>query len=128
MLESCNDPHLNYITDKRRKRGCFKVQYFKHSTQKHLKYILNTLCTRIQLLVRYNSSAVHTWYLIAFFDEGKSSITAVEKLIASFIQEASDWTEFQVMIESWELMPTLDERIELRWIMGGRDDASCLSV
>jgi len=44
------------------------------------------------------------------------------------MQEASDWTEFQVMIESWELMPTLDERIELRWIMGGRDDASYLSV
>ena len=32
------------------------------------------------------------------------------------------------MNEGWELLPTLDEKVELRWIMGGKDEASNLCV
>jgi len=30
------------------------------------------------------------------------------------------------MNEGWELLPTLDDKVGLRWIMGGREDASDL--
>ncbi|KAF8907818.1 Alpha/beta hydrolase family-domain-containing protein [Gymnopilus junonius] len=40
--------------------------------------------------------------------------------------EASEFNERRSMNEGWELLPTLDERIELRWIMGGKDSASDL--
>ncbi|KJA17544.1 hypothetical protein HYPSUDRAFT_206137 [Hypholoma sublateritium FD-334 SS-4] len=40
--------------------------------------------------------------------------------------EGSEYTENRTMSEGWELLPTLDERVELRWILGGRDDASSL--
>ncbi|KAF8149459.1 Alpha/beta hydrolase family-domain-containing protein [Crassisporium funariophilum] len=40
--------------------------------------------------------------------------------------EASEFTERRTMNEGWELLPTLDDRIELRWIMGGMDEASNL--
>ena len=42
--------------------------------------------------------------------------------------EGSEYTENRTMHEGWELLPTLDERVELRWILGGRDDASSLYV
>lgn len=42
--------------------------------------------------------------------------------------EGSEYTEKRTMNEGWELLPTLDERVELRWILGGRDDASNLYV
>jgi len=32
------------------------------------------------------------------------------------------------MNEGWELLPTLDEKVELRWIMGGKDEASDMCV
>ena len=40
--------------------------------------------------------------------------------------EASEFTERRSMNEGWELLPTLDERVEVRWIMGGKDEASDL--
>ncbi|KAH9484884.1 Abhydrolase domain-containing protein mpaH [Psilocybe cubensis] len=40
--------------------------------------------------------------------------------------EASEFAELRTMNEGWELLPTLDDNVELRWIMGGRDDASNL--
>ena len=40
--------------------------------------------------------------------------------------EASEYTEVRTMNEGWELLPTLDDKVELRWIMGGREDASAL--
>ena len=36
--------------------------------------------------------------------------------------------ERRTMNEGWELLPTLDEKVELRWIMGGKDEASDLCV
>lgn len=36
--------------------------------------------------------------------------------------------ELRTMNEGWELLPTLDENIEMRWIMGGKDEASDLCV
>ena len=30
------------------------------------------------------------------------------------------------MMEGWELLPTMDERLEVRWIMGGLEEASFL--
>ncbi len=42
--------------------------------------------------------------------------------------EGSEYTENRTMNEGWELLPTLDESVELRWILGGRDDASSLYV
>jgi hypothetical protein len=40
--------------------------------------------------------------------------------------EASEYTEVRTMNEGWELLPTLDDKVGLRWIMGGREDASDL--
>ncbi|KAF8971246.1 Alpha/beta hydrolase family-domain-containing protein [Flammula alnicola] len=40
--------------------------------------------------------------------------------------EASEFTERRTMNEGWELLPTLDENVEMRWILGGRKDASNL--
>jgi len=38
--------------------------------------------------------------------------------------EASEFTELRSMNEGWELLPTLDDKVALRWIMGGHEDAS----
>ncbi|TFK44136.1 hypothetical protein BDQ12DRAFT_4197 [Crucibulum laeve] len=40
--------------------------------------------------------------------------------------EAADFMESRVNSEVYELLPTVDECLELRWIMGGTDDASSL--
>ena len=40
--------------------------------------------------------------------------------------EASEYAEVRTMNEGWELLPTLDDKVGLRWIMGGREDASAL--
>ncbi|KAJ3493281.1 hypothetical protein NLJ89_g11056 [Agrocybe chaxingu] len=40
--------------------------------------------------------------------------------------EASEYTESRTMNEGWELLPTLDDSVELRWVMGGTDEASNL--
>ncbi|KAF8968162.1 Alpha/beta hydrolase family-domain-containing protein [Flammula alnicola] len=40
--------------------------------------------------------------------------------------EASEYTRPQTINKGWELLRTLDENVELRWVMGGSKDASVL--
>jgi pimeloyl-ACP methyl ester carboxylesterase len=40
--------------------------------------------------------------------------------------EACEFTRRQTMNEAFELMPTIDDRLEIRWIMGAKEGASAL--
>ncbi|KAF4620417.1 hypothetical protein D9613_000172 [Agrocybe pediades] len=52
--------------------------------------------------------------------------TGVVSLKCTPEREAVEYMSRRIMNETWELLPTLDESIPLRWVMGGRDDASAL--
>ncbi|KZT67779.1 hypothetical protein DAEQUDRAFT_728778 [Daedalea quercina L-15889] len=36
------------------------------------------------------------------------------------VQEAMTYTDMLTMYETWDLMDTLDERVEIRWILAGK--------
>ncbi|KAF9010776.1 Alpha/beta hydrolase family-domain-containing protein [Cyathus striatus] len=52
--------------------------------------------------------------------------TRLVKLKCDPAWEASEFTENRTNAEIFELLPTLDERVELRWILGGKEGASNL--
>jgi hypothetical protein len=39
----------------------------------------------------------------------------------STLQEATVFAQRRLPSENWELLPQLDDRIELRWIMNGKE-------
>ncbi|PPQ74560.1 hypothetical protein CVT24_004352 [Panaeolus cyanescens] len=68
----------------------------------------------------FDPSALDTYIQYGLYDNPK---TGMVELKCNPALESSEYAELRSMNEGWELIPTLDKNIELRWIMGDKDEA-----
>ncbi|KAF9050345.1 hypothetical protein BJ165DRAFT_1457843 [Panaeolus papilionaceus] len=69
----------------------------------------------------FRPDALDSYIQYALYDNPK---TGLVELKCSPAMESSEYAAKRAMMEGWELIPTLDKDIELRWIMGDKPEAS----
>ncbi|KAH6906372.1 Alpha/beta hydrolase family-domain-containing protein [Coprinopsis sp. MPI-PUGE-AT-0042] len=68
--------------------------------------------------------SLHPDVFRSYIDHALYDVKGGVKLKCSPESEARQFNELLSMNEAWERLPGLDERVQLHWIMGGRDCAS----
>ncbi|KIM45542.1 hypothetical protein M413DRAFT_442215 [Hebeloma cylindrosporum] len=72
---------------------------------------------------KFDPAVLHAYVEHGLYED---KTTGEARLKCNPAWEASEFAEVRTMNEGWELLPTLSDNVGLRWVMGGREDASDL--